>query len=65
MLFGLRSGKETYNTPSELKNIQIQPYGGMSDIAIYDAEFDEEFRQSPDQDCYIRISYFRKIQTNG
>ncbi len=56
---------ETYNTPSELKNIRIQPYGGMSDIAIYDAEFDEEFWQKPDQDCYIRISYFRKIRTNG
>ena len=52
---------ESNNKPSALRNIQIQPYGGMSDIAVYDAEFDEGFRQAPDQDCYIRISYLRKI----
>jgi hypothetical protein len=41
--------------------IDIYPYGGMSDIAIYDSEFDDEFWERSDQDNYIVISYFRKI----
>lgn len=49
---------ETYNSSSKLKNIDIDPYGGMSDIAIYDAEFDEDFWKQPDQDNYIKIDYF-------
>lgn len=52
---------ETHNSKEALKNIDIYWYGRMSDIAIYDSEFDEEFWKQPDQDNYIVISYFRKI----
>ncbi len=50
---------ETHNAKRVLK--YIYPYGGMSDIAIYDSEFDDEFWERSDQDNYIVISYFRKI----
>ena len=52
---------ETHNAKRVLKYIDIYPYGGMSDIAIYDSEFDDEFWERSDQDNYIVISYFRKI----
>ncbi|MDE5596737.1 MAG: hypothetical protein K2J04_02780 [Lachnospiraceae bacterium] len=52
---------ETHNSEDALKYIDIYPYGGMSDIAIYDSEFDKEFWEQPDRDNYIVVSYFRKI----
>lgn len=52
---------ETHNEKKALRYIDIYPYGGMSDIAIYDSEFDDGFWEQPDQDNYIVISYFRKI----
>ena len=52
---------EEHNSERALKNIDVYPYGGMSDIAIYEAEFDEMFWQQPDQDNYITISYLRKV----
>lgn len=52
---------ETHNSKRVLKYIAVYPYGGMSDIAIYDSEFDDEFWERSDQDNYIVISYFRKI----
>ncbi len=52
---------ETHNAKRVLKYIDIYPYGGMSDIAIYDSEFDDEFWERSDQDNYIVISYFRQI----
>lgn len=52
---------ETHNSKKSLKYIDIYPYSGMSDIAIYNSEFDDEFWKRPDRDNYIVISYFRKI----
>lgn len=52
---------EANNSESALENISIYPYGGMSDIAIYDSELDEEFWKQPDRDCYIKICYFKKL----
>ena len=52
---------ETHNSEDALEYIDIYPYGGMSDIAIYDSEFDKEFWEQPDRDNYIVVSYFRKI----
>ena len=52
---------DEHNSERALKNIDVYPYGGMSDIAIYEAEFDEMFWQQPDQDNYITISYLRKV----
>lgn len=52
---------ETHNAKRALRYIDIYPYGGMSDIAIYNSGFDDEFWEQPDQDNYIVISYFRKI----
>lgn len=52
---------ETHNSETTLKYIDIYPYGGMSDIAIYDSEFDKWFWEQPDPDNYITISYFRKL----
>ena len=43
-----------------LEYIQIYPYEGMSDLAIYDSQYDEAFWQQPDQETYITISYFKK-----
>ena len=40
---------------------EIYEYGGMSDIAIYDSELDEDFWKQPDRDHYITISFFRKL----
>lgn len=51
---------EEHNSEEALKCIDIYPYGGMSDIAIYDSQNDEAFWQQPDRDNYITISYFRK-----
>ncbi|MCM1254299.1 MAG: hypothetical protein NC321_15890 [Clostridium sp.] len=50
-----------HNSPKALAYIDIYPYGGMSDISIYNSEFDEEFLKQPDWENYITISYFRKI----
>lgn len=52
---------EAHNAPSLLKDIDIYEYAGMSDIAIYDSEFDKDFWKQPDRDYYIKISYFRKL----
>lgn len=35
--------------------------GGMSDIAIYDSEFDDGFWEQPDQDNYVVIRFLKKI----
>lgn len=51
---------EENNSSEALKYINIYPYEGMSDIAIYDSQYDETFWQQPDRDKYIKISYFRK-----
>lgn len=51
---------EEHNSVEELKDIRIDPYGGMSDTAIYDSQFDETFWQQPDRDDYITISYLKK-----
>lgn len=51
---------ETHNSKFKLVNIDIYEYGGMSDIAIYDSEFDKYFQKQPDQDKYIKISYLKK-----
>lgn len=51
---------EEHNSPKMLEYIDICQYGGMSDLAIYDSEFDEMFWQQPDQENYIKISYFKK-----
>ena len=48
---------EEHNSVKALKDIRIYPYGGMSDTAIYDSQFDETFWQQPDRDDYITISY--------
>lgn len=52
---------EANNSLGKLAHISIYPYGGMSDIAVYDAEFDEDFWNQPDRDNYVKISYFRKL----
>ena len=52
---------EVHNSSLQLKNIDIDPYGGMSDIAIYDAEFDADFWKQPDQDNYIKINYLYRL----
>ena len=51
---------ETHNSGFKLINISIYEYGGMSDIAIYDSEFDKYYQKQPDKDNYITISYFKK-----
>lgn len=51
---------EEHNSGNILKYIDIYPYGGMSDLAIYDSQNDEAFWQQPDQENYIVISYLRK-----
>lgn len=53
---------EENNSSEALKYINIYPYEGMSDIAIYDSQYDEIFWHQPDRDKYIRISYFRKLK---
>lgn len=52
---------ETNNSKFKLSHITIDLYGGMSDIAIYDSEFDDAFWEQPDQDDYIKIDYFRVL----
>ena len=52
---------ETHNYEFMRSGISIYPYAGMSDIAIYDSEFDDFFEKQPDKDSYITISYFRKL----
>lgn len=51
---------EEHNSETALEYIQIYPYEGMSDLAIYDSQYDEAFWQQPDQETYITISYFKK-----
>ncbi len=50
---------ESNNPADKLVNISILPYGGMSDIAIYNSEFDRYFKEQPDWDNYITISYLK------
>ena len=49
---------ESHNSEFKRLNITIDPYGGVSDISIYDSEFDEYFKEQPDQENYIVIDYF-------
>lgn len=51
---------EAHNSREALQYIDIYPYGGMSDLALYDSQNDEGFWQQQDQDNYITISYLRK-----
>jgi hypothetical protein len=51
---------ETNNSALKLTNIDILKYEGMSDIAIYDSEFDGDFWKQSDRDNYIKISYLKK-----
>lgn len=51
---------EEHNSKEVLKYIDIYPYGGTSDLAIYDSQGDELFWQSPHQEDYITISYLKK-----
>lgn len=53
---------ETQNSEEALEYIDIYAYEGPSDIAIYNAEFDEEFWKQPDRENYVVISYLRKMQ---
>lgn len=52
---------EENNSQEALEYINIYPYEGMSDNAIYDSQYDETFWQQPDRDHYIKIIYFRKL----
>lgn len=52
---------ETHNSKSKLSNISIDSYDGMSDLAIYNSEFDDYFGEQPDKDNYIKIDYFLKF----
>lgn len=52
---------ETHNSKSKLSNISIDSYDGMSDLAIYNSEFDDYFEEQPDKDNYIKIDYFLKF----
>ena len=52
---------EEYNSEKAREYINIYPYEGMSDIAIYDSQNDEKFWQQTDRENYIKISYFRKL----
>lgn len=63
--FGYEAAKEyimAHNAPSKLTNIDIYKYSGMSDIDIYDAEFDDDFWNQPDRDDYVKISYFKMLK---
>lgn len=44
-----------------LEYISVYPYGGMSDMAIYDSYFDEKFWKQPDTDNYVKIRFFKKL----
>lgn len=52
---------ELHNSEAKLTDIEIYEYAGMSDCAIYNSEFDNEFRIQPDSDNYIKIRYFKKL----
>lgn len=52
---------ETHNSKSKLSNFSIDSYDGMSDLAIYNSEFDDYFQEQPDKDNYIKIDYFLKF----
>lgn len=51
---------ETHNSAAKLANISIYEYAGMSDISIYNSEFDESFWMQPDRNYYITISYLKR-----
>ncbi len=53
---------EEYNSKKALEYIQIYPYGGMSDLAIYDSQNDIEFWQQMDTEAYIKISYLKIVE---
>lgn len=53
---------ESSNPPWRLEHISIRPYSGMSDISIYDSQFDDEFWEMPERDDYFVIDYFRKLE---
>lgn len=57
----LKAYIEEYNSEKALQYIQVYPYGGMSDIAIYDSQNDTEFWQQPDKENYITISYLKPL----
>lgn len=52
---------ETNNPAWKLENIEIRGYGAMSDIAIYNLDYDKEYQRNWNTDNCVQIVYFRKV----
>ncbi len=52
---------ETHNPAWKLNNMDIVGYGSMSDIAIYELDYDEEYAQKWNTDNCVHIVYFKKV----
>lgn len=52
---------ESNNPSFKLNNIEILEYAAMSDTAIYNLEYDEEYPQKWNTDNCVHISYFKKV----
>ena len=59
---GYEALKEYIEEYNSKKALQIYPYGGMSDLAIYDSQNDIEFWQQMDTEAYIKISYLKIVE---
>lgn len=52
---------ETHNPAWKLKNIEIVGYSAMSDTAIYELDYDEEYARNWNTDHCVHIVYFKKV----
>ena len=52
---------ESHNSDSKLLHISVWGYGSMSDMYLYDSEYDPYFVENWDADNYVKIVYFLRL----
>ena len=62
---GFESAKEyieSHNSDLKLWHISVLGWGAMSDMFLYDSEYDTEYNENWDRDNYVKIEYSLRLQ---
>ena len=53
---------ESHNSAWKLRHISVLGWGAMSDMFLYDSEYDTEYNDNWDRDNYVKIEYSLRLQ---
>lgn len=53
---------ESHNSALKLRHISVLGWGAMSDMFLYDPEYDTEYNENWDKDNYVKIEYSLRLQ---